>query len=354
MGNIEESEKFIHQDVPKIEPGLESSVGPLWPPAKASSERLKGIYTLGVVRDVHDLNNIFGHLQNSDPNISRVSLRAVVDNSFIKDIASNGDGEFIEAIIPLEGTQEAFAPTSIVYFGHNNSNRTPVTEEIEQYRRNLFDALRIIPRSADEVLERPKADGYKISICKLPENSSLREAILDQVTELYARFGWGRVEVSKILFKSSNIIGIATKDERIVSAGIAETAVIPIGSNTLRMVEITEAATRDGHDRRGVYTAVSTQLLLEIAQRSKARNIFDGEVDVVFGECNGNAKGVLHTARIQGRTFATEVGAQFGLSNSGILPQHVPISGAPRTTRYNDLFPAYIARNKLYEMYGKQ
>lgn len=352
MGGIEK-EKFAYQDVPKIEPGLESSVGPSWPPEKASFDRLKGIYTLGVVRDVHNLDNIFGYLHNSDPKISRVSLRAIVDNSFLKDIVSNGAGEFIEAIIPLEGTQDAFASTSIVYFGHNNSSRTPVAEEIEQYRRNLSDALSMIPRFADELLERPKADGYEISICKLPEDGTLHEAILDQVTELYARFGWGKDEVSRILFKSSNIIGIATKDDRIVSAGIAETAAIPIGSNTLRMVEITEAATRDDHARRGLYTAVSTQLLLEIAQQSKTHNIFDGEVDVVFGECNGNAPGVLRTARTQGRTFATEVGLQFGLPSSGILIQHVPISGMPRKTEYNDLFPAFIIRNKLYKMYGE-
>ena len=117
------------------------------------------------------------------------------------------------------------------------------------------------------------------------------------------------------------------------------------------MVEITEAATRDDHARNGLYTAVSSTLLLEIAGRSRQGSLLNGEIDVIFGECNGNALGVLKTVKTQGRTLAVEVSESLGFPGTGMLEQHVPISGAPSDTPYNDLFPAYLTRERLYELY---
>ena len=65
-------------------------------------------------------------------------------------------------------------------------------------------------------------------------------------------------------------------------------------------------------------------------------------------------KGVLKVVKFQGRTFAAEVGGQYGFPNSGMLPQQVPISGAERNTEYNDLLPAFLTRLQLYALYGDQ
>jgi len=155
---------------------------------------------------------------------------------------------------------------------------------------------------------------------------------IDQVSHLYEHFGWTMDEVRVLLNNPLNIVAVANFGPSIVSAGIAEIAVIPIGEKTLRIVEITEAATLDKHQRQSV---------------------FGGEIDLVFGECNGLAAGVLSVAKIQGRIFAAEMGALYGFPGSGVLYQQVPIQGPEKHTLYNDLLPAYLTRSSLYKYYQR-
>ena len=72
------------------------------------------------------------------------------------------------------------------------------------------------------------------------------------------------------------------------------------------------------------------------------------QIDLIFGECNGNELGVLNTAKSLGRTFSYEMVTREPLPFKGFLPQHVPIAGQPRNTPYNDLFPAHITRDRLF------
>ena len=75
-----------------------------------------------------------------------------------------------------------------------------------------------------------------------------------------------------------------------------------------------------------------------------------GELDIVFGECNANAPGVIKTAHLQGRAFALETSNSFRYNGKGVLHQHVPINGLPRKTAYNDLFPAFLTQKELYRV----
>ena len=136
--------------------------------------------------------------------------------------------------------------------------------------------------------------------------------------------------------------------EKVVSAGIAETSIVRFrDGNEFRMAEITEAATDENYQGKGLYTAVAAHLMHELAIRSRENNIFGGGIDLAFGECNGNEPGVLKAVRSLGRTFALEISDSWHLPFKGYLPQHVPIAGAPKSTKYNDLFPTYIGRRDI-------
>ncbi|MDO8639641.1 MAG: hypothetical protein Q7R53_01830 [bacterium] len=343
----------VNQDVPEHQNGLTSSIGGLWPPEIASFDRVKGIYTPGIINTNYDLQDLVcelidqasTHFSNHQEGATRISLRAVVGVDQLK-ATDDAIIPFIEAVVPLSGTQAAFENSALVYFGLNHSRRQSLPEEIELCRRNLQEAMRLERRSPAKSLERARSNGYDISI--LPKNIS--PETVDQMTELYSRFGWQRHDVAEILSNPNSIIAIAHNGQ-VISAGIAELGQISIGENTLRVAEITEAATVTDHMGLGLYTAISNLLISEIARRSKLGGILGGEVDFVYGECNGNAPGVLKTACIQGRTFSTSVGDEFGFPESGILHQHVPISGSQRKTPYNDLLPAFITKDDLYRFF---
>src|SRR5690606_36815857 len=132
-----------------------------------------------------------------------------------------------------------------------------------------------------------------LEILQLSEDELEYENQVDQMTALYERFGWNRDEVVELLQNPDNIISVAKHEGRIVSAGIAEIASIPIGNESLRIAEITEAATLEEFGGNGFYTGVSAKLLEELARRSKENSIYNGPIDLVFGECNGLSLGVL-------------------------------------------------------------
>ncbi|PIS09264.1 hypothetical protein COT75_02405 [Candidatus Beckwithbacteria bacterium CG10_big_fil_rev_8_21_14_0_10_34_10] len=350
----------INQDVPDSRENVEltSSIGGLWPPQIASFDRLKGIYIPSIIEKEGKLGEFIGQLRRSSLRpefgnvFSRLSWRMIIDQGLLKDSVSQL-GDYLEAVIPLSETQACFSASALVYVGINHHKRQPLAEEVAGYKENLREICGSQERRLIEtVMNRCEDKGYQIGVIDLPKEGKEREEIIDKIHVLYTRFGWRREEVEAILNNPNNIIGIARFGQEIVSAGIAEMAQVPVGENTLRIIELTEAATRLDHARNGLYTAVSAGLLIEIADRSLRGQILDGEVDIVFGECNGNALGVLKTAKIQGRTFCWEIGALFNYPQSGMLPQHVPISGAERQTKYNDLFPAFLTKEKLINIYG--
>lgn len=338
-----------------------SSVGALWPPEDAYAERVKGFYTGGILTQPEDLAMLVSELVTQAENSkrpdgkdrTRISLRAVVDGELLrthKDLIR----PFTEAIIGLDGTQPALKDTAIGCFGLNHDSRLPNKAEY-QHSRETLEGLNTERKRPAEVIQRAVDAGYELAI--LPNLTSLEdrevaERLVDQMEALYSRFGWDRKAVTEILSNEANIICVAVKDEEIVSAGIAELAAIPIGENTLRMCEITEAATKDGHGKNGIYNAVSTRLLMEVTERSVQGNILGGELDLAYGECNAAAPGVLRVARSQGRVFAVDTGVSFGIPESGVLYQHVEIKGGnPITTPYNDLYPASLTRQFLYNEY---
>lgn len=345
------------QDIPDRGAGVTSSIGAAWPPQKASFNRIKGFYTPSIIASVpqfkkflHHFSDICARASCHPEETSRVSIRALISKQIVPAASQNMEGS-LEAILDLEGT--SFNESLLIYLGNNDILRASLDKELEHYRTNVQVALQQSPRSASELIQRATTNQYNLRIASYRNaNYNERVSTLQQMANLYARFGWKTLDVEEILNNPNNIVAIAQKGDEIVSAGIAEMAKLQIGEKILRMAEITEAATREDHSCKGLYSAVSTFLLCEIADRSYRSQFLDGEVDLVYGECNGNALGVLKTSALQGRLFSCETSARYGFPRKGILHQHVPISGAPRTTSYNDLFPTYLTKTQIYKNYS--
>ena len=320
-----------------------SSVGALWPPAEASDRRIKGIYTPGVISDEESLNAFMGEfigrfdvLNSPDAEATRLSFRAVVNMGLLQKEASHLK-PYIESILPLDGQ---FAGNALVYFGQNSTSRVSSLLDLERQRINIQEALHV-PTDLSAALSKATSNGVQFRMLTTEQRRD--SDTVGQVAELYARFNKSLSDVAEMLNNEGNLITVACIEGRIVSAVIGERAIIPVGSQTLQMVEVTEAATHKDFQRRGLYTGVSTMLLDYLAGNE--------DVDLVYGEINGLAPGALKAAKLQGRILACEVGGELGYPESGTLFQHVPIANGSRQTPYNDLWPAFITGQQLRRLY---
>lgn len=328
-----------------------SSIGPQWPPERSSFGRIKGIDNRKpistkelLLEDIGAVNELIATINSHPDGVSRLSIRLVVEDTLLKQnyglIRSLG-----EVIIPLFGTQSNLDETDIVYLAHNSSERISNPKDLAYAKGNLAAALTRIPLSCKTTLERAKRGGYDLKVLSMQERSH-DEPVQNQMSDLYARFGWETGQVMELLQNSANIIAVALCGELIVSAGVAETSKVDFETEQyLVMTELTEAATRAEHQGKGLYTAVAATLMRELADNGSNGN----KIGLVFGECNGLAGGVLNAAKSLGRTISVETIEHWKAPFSGYLQQHVPIEtpSYERATEYNDLFPAFISRDGL-------
>lgn len=342
-----------------------SSIGPKWPPARVSAERIKGFYTPGMLDTLEQFQKdffpsfneylvspLFG--EKSEQGFTRVSMRAVVSNEVIMNLPEEYRG-FVEAIIPLKETQPAFENHSIVYFGANHQDRISDSHLMDENWSNLAIALDREPRNPKKILEKIKESAYEFSV--IENIGEPDEGLIEEVFRLIKRFKYDLKETKKILTDPTFTLGVARKEGKIVAVGLAETNEIEIGENKLTIVELTEASTDKDHLGKGLYLGISTSLLKFLSDKSKSLGFNGKELDLVFAESNGSAKGVLITAVYQNRTFATEVCNQMGYPGKGMLPLHVPILDpgeevSEEFDRNNNLFPTYINIEMLYQLYS--
>ncbi|PIY68851.1 hypothetical protein COY90_03755 [Candidatus Roizmanbacteria bacterium CG_4_10_14_0_8_um_filter_39_9] len=358
------------------QPGETSSLGLFWPPKETDYYRAKGFFKKAILSPTHfdrfmwkwnslvesDRFTTNGREETNDEkdkkNYSRVTLRAVVANEFLQ-IHSGELQEMVEAIIPLEGgVGNVFACTSLVYFGKNHPNRKSDDNTNKSCIENVRNALSEEERTPEQMIATAKNNGYTLRHIDKNKVYTNTNKEVQQLFALYQPFGWSQAQVVELLNSPNRLIAVAKKDGVIVSAGIAEMATESIRfdrnqSCALDMVELTDAATLVVHERKGLYSAVSTILLQKLA---KKYHNSPNEL-IIFGESNASAKGVLRTSKHQGRTFAAQIGRDFGYGESGMLNQHVPIldRGEKIETardRYNNFYPTFINKSKLLSKYG--
>lgn len=335
-----------------------SSIGGTWPPEMTSHHRMKAFFPDSIrTADQIDLlksyfNSYYSEMTKNHG--TRQQFRALFTGDMLRSVASDPFfQDYVEAILPL-GTNDWGDDMALVYIGKNTSNRQPDPRDLAAAHQNLTAVQSVERVDYHDVLSDMKRKGYEIEILSTHSGSLVQETI-DEMFALYERFGWTMEEMVKLLNSSDQIIAVAKSGGHIVSAGIAQFAQAPIDGKPLRIAEITEAATLKTHEGNGCYMALSSTLLHEISQRSSRKEIFGGEIDMVFGECNALSQGVLRVSKKQGRSFVQDTGVMYGYPNSVMLYQQVPIesNGTPRHAPYNDLVPTFLNRDALYEYYAK-
>lgn len=339
-------------DLPEVSSDT-SSIGPQWPPRETSFNRVKGFYNKKVVETAGELTELLDEVEELvvTSAADRISVRMVLRNSLLSTERLDNWGE---AVISLRGTQPQLEDTSMLYIGFNDKTRQPDSHDLGESLNNLDQALQRKQVSFLDMVHRLLDQGYEL---EMPDyEMRVKDGdFIDQLADLYSRFEWGKSDVEDILGNKNNLIMVARSGEEIVSAGIAEMSLIEFTEQdlSLRIVELTEAATRQEHANKGLYSGVSAALLRRLGDLSREDDVLGGKADIVFGECNGSSLGVLIAAKSQGRTFSLELAMEKNYPFSGILVQHVPIQGSERRTPYNDLFPAYLSRENLLSLSEK-
>lgn len=347
--------RIVTQDVPEHQPGQTSSIGGIGEPRPDSFERYKGFHLeyVDTPGSLGQLEADFNRAKNAlESGYTRIQHRAVVDLAVLESHNENAFlGTHVEAIMPLDPTEAGQRP-ALVYLGWVNEERRQNQADVTQLWENLEIAKNTPQQTVEQMFSRSSRNGFEIRMATPQEKSGSDEVFVQQMLNLYRRFGWQERDVRAILESSQNSLCIARESGQIVSAGLAEQGSIRVeGFGTLRLVEITEAATLNTHQKNGLYTAISTTLLQSLARRSRNSEVEGGQIDVVFGECNGLSQGVLIVSAKQGRVFSPIPTANLGYPYR-VLRQQVPIAGVDKNTPYNDLIPTFLTRSKLYEYYG--
>ncbi len=348
MANRFETNGNGGEDWPIHQPSSEySSIGPSWPPEKSSHKRIKGFFPY-LIDDYNTLQPFIEEFNRNNKNqkfgieVTRISLRCLIKKDFLLDFPDELK-PLIEVIIPLKETKD-FDDYCLVYFGANHQlrgSKHSIEEDLNRFRQTLQREA----KKPEEILKNVQDKGYDIRVLS---NLEIDDPTINQIHQLIERFGYD-LETTKEMLRDPNFtVGIALKDRKVVSVSLAEKSIQIIDNKPFVLVELTEASTDKEHLGNGLYTAVSTAMLIHLADKSRNGDL----IHLVFGECNGAAQGVLNTARSQGRRFAYENVEIFGFS-LGYLPKHVPILDPYESNisaemgNYNNLFPAYLTRKVL-------
>ncbi len=328
-------------DFPQHESPETSSIGGVGEPQPASFKRLKGFHIGDIVDSDRQFslawNEFLSGVEQLSDKHTRVQHRLVATDQFLRHNIDKRKfwTSNIEVIAPLDNGLR------LVYLAHNLNTRRSHPSDSEVVSANIEDMLTCQPRSLDVLRMKARENDCLVEILYLPESDIQRNTVIDQMFNLYSRFGWDRKEVIQLLENPNNTIAVARCGDDIVSAGIAEKAEIRVGKNKFTFVEITEAATHAEFVGKGLYAAVSTELLLSLQGKG---------IDFTFGECNGMSRGVLRVARYQSRTSSIATTRSYDLENRGILHQQVPINDPLNPNRqapYNDLVVMSLSNSQL-------
>lgn len=201
----------------------------------------------------------------------------------------------------------------------SRTDNTDLNSKVEQWITEY--ALRYRDMNGQNYMIRP----LSITERRSPET-------VQMYMQLYARFGWQVEDVIRLLANPDNLfVGCFTLDDddnelAIVSSGIAEFANLPVaGQDSLRVAEITEAATAEGFNNRGLYTRVVECLARVISTNNGYNHI--GPVDMAYGETNATEPAVQYTSARKRRIPAELIMRYLG-RESGLIDNHAFINGS--------------------------
>lgn len=296
------------------------SIGTTWPPAyDEDNDRIKGFYT-EPAEEITDLETPVERLRDlqEDYDADRITCRALIEETEpIEDDQLDLD---IEAMIDLDGRWQDYV---LVYLGDVEGQRmrpAPVQQEHERIRA---------PALETERTEENTVNGYRIEQIDEPTEQQIG-ALQELYQQRYTAYPIDFTEENiRDLFTGDNVVATAYQEDDLIGAYVAEVADIPLETedpaSSIRMAELTEAATARDHEGQGIGTALGQSLLSELATR---------EIDMVYGEARADLVGVNISAARMGRQY------------DGTLPNHCHIGGDT-----DDLDLDYLAETLTSEDY---
>lgn len=318
-----------------------SSIEAVWPPAYGSHERLRGFYDGGVVdsaaecQEIAETYKYYAHEVAADNSATtRMSLRFIAPACRLRVLEAMGVE--LEAAIPLHMDSE---PLMITYTSVNAPGRQVAPELLASHGQllaNVTTSQCAIPRHQTLLGDTTISYG----IIRSDENQARRREIENQFLEMYAMFGYDLEDVQQILWNNTNTIAYAEDDGIVVSTAMAERASIEIaGFDTIRVCEITEAATRPEYRQQGLYRNVSRFLVNHLLDDHAS-----SPMHAIYGESNLAMPGVLIAGHENGRRFSYFDRQRLGVTRPGfgILQQNFKVNDGHETRQYNDFAVSYV------------
>ncbi|MDB5166422.1 MAG: hypothetical protein JWM37_494 [Candidatus Saccharibacteria bacterium] len=321
-----------------------SSIGAAWPPEPAPCERLRGIYTDGILdsqSDFEEFAEVYHTLaeeMNAGRAYTRLSVRCLAQTAGLRVLTELGVQT--EAAIPLADEPDIV----LSYVGANLPRRIMAPDRLRRHGALLNDVVGSRmqnPAGHTELLARA---GYEIKILGGTSDRAEVATLLPKFLNMYRIFGYDEQDVKTLLESDANTVVYLEHEDRIVSTAMAEQATVPIiGFGDLRLTEITEASTLPAYRQRGLYKAVSGVLTQRLVERQAS-----DPVHAVYGESNLAMPGVLIAAHENGRRFSHFDRQRFGITHPafGILPQNFRVEDGQEDRPYNDFAVSYVPLGK--------
>ncbi|MFA5050009.1 MAG: GNAT family N-acetyltransferase [Candidatus Micrarchaeia archaeon] len=240
----------------------QGSIGASWPPTvDRVNSRLKGFIpfilnknnTEGILREVQRE----GELQN----VSRITIRALSNNNSIKELNSIAEvnGFELEAQIPLG---PRYSDTSILYFARN-SNQRRVNEDIRHIQREIIENTQLKnPKTREELVRILTSNGYTQD-----SNINTGNGDMQRLVNLYSQclpvylMDLNRENIKEMIENEDNQTLVIRNNGLIISAAIAEHAIINIEGLILPLVELSECATDPNYRGQGLLSAILSTLI---------------------------------------------------------------------------------------------
>jgi hypothetical protein len=310
------------------------------PPVAASYNRVRGFFPDAVSEaDVAGFSAEFDTYRDFN-DASRVTIQLVASGDAIRSLHDRPNVH-VEGALPLATHPDRY----LTYTAWNSQGRQVSPAMLKMHHRRIERTLEMDRASVDPQATL-ETNGFRQAhfVDKDTPKPERRDMIADFV-ELYRKFGHDERAVRDILLDPSCLICYIEDDDGIVSTSLAQTATLQVGGMPdIRVAEITEGVTRPNKRKLGLYRAVSGLLVDRLLADSQTDS--DQGLDLVYGEANLAAHGVIIAAHQNGRLFSID-GTEFGIDDLsfGILQQNIRVNdGNDRNEErdFNDFVLTYL------------
>ncbi len=308
-------------------------------------------WRIGIVRDVIDsparINAVSAILNTPfTESLTRNMARVVIREDLLRNPSEELKKLFpdLEVLISLKDSgNDALKDCYQAIFSRNAANRQTTPEVIEQ---ELTEANRVFHQGQEKSkngIQIALPEGIQIQRLSPKSNRKLIKSLASFVSSAFADED---NEIEDLVEDEDAIVLAATtmQDKKPIIVGSVYAS---MDADTLRRngknirlstYEISGAKVRPDMENRGIYKALSTKILEELAQQD--------DVDFVFGYSNAENLPVLAVAGQMGRTIVTDTASELGL----------PIRPAMKQTitdgKLVDEIVTYIPGNTLRAKYS--